>query len=142
MHNCAEEIKMLIHTWHTCASEEAPINHQAHHVVPSNVAEKSILHQEAIKRGLYDVDRPSNGKFLAETDEDFVPISEPYPTHFGSHPKYDDAINSAIDDILINNRINKNAISELDDVTIQNLVDEIEDASLDILESWRPWKLN
>ena len=21
MHNCAEEVKMLIHTWHTCASE-------------------------------------------------------------------------------------------------------------------------
>lgn len=68
------------------------------------------------------------------------PVSS--PTHLGSHPKYDDAINSAIDDVFVNNRINKAAISELDDTTIRNLVDEIEEAALDILEGLQPSSLN
>lgn len=75
----------------------------------------SPLYQEAIKRGLYDLDRGANGRYLAETAEDFVHdasgLSSKFPTHLGSHPKYDDAINSAIDDVFVNNRINKAAIS-------------------------------
>lgn len=123
-----------------------PTNHQRHHLVPDNVVRNSPLHQEAAKRGLYDLDRGGNGRYLAETAEDYVydasNHSKNYPTHLGSHPNYDDAINSAIDDIFINNGINKNAISELDDATIKNLVDEIEDAALDVLEDWQPSRLN
>ncbi|WP_421875109.1 AHH domain-containing protein [Marinoscillum sp.] len=123
-----------------------PTNHQRHHLVPDNVVRNSPLHQEAVKRGLYDLDRGGNGRYLAETAEDYVHdasnLSKNYPTHLGSHPNYDDAINLAIDDVFINNGINKNAISELDDVTIGNLIDEIEDAALDILEDWQPSRLN
>lgn len=123
-----------------------PTNHQRHHLVPDKVVRNSPLHQEAVKRGLYDLDRGGNGRYLAETAEDYVHdasnLSKNYPTHLGSHPNYDDAINSAIDDVFINNGINKNAISELDDATIKNLVDEIEDSALDILEDWQPSRLN
>lgn len=64
----------------------APANHQAHLIVPSSVIENSVLLNEAMKRGLYDVSRTGNSKFLVETDEDFVALSEAFPSHFGSHP--------------------------------------------------------
>lgn len=122
--------------------DEIPANHQAHHLVPDNVVRNSVLHKEAISRGLYDIDRATNGRLLAETGEDFTEISEAFPTHFGSHPNYDDAVKSAIDDVFTNNGINKNSIGQLSDQTITNLLDEIEDAALDILEDWQPSKLN
>lgn len=119
-----------------------PANHQAHHIVPSNVAQNSVLHQEAISRGLYDVDRVSNGKILAETAEDFAPISQGLPTHFGSHPNYDAAVNSSISNTLIQNGIDVNNLGSLSNTQITNLIDEVEDAALDILETWVPSKLN
>ncbi len=119
-----------------------PDNHQAHHIVPSNVAQNSQLHQEAIRRGLYDVDRVSNGKVLAESAEDFAPISEGLPTHFGSHPNYDAAINEQIQNVLQSNNVNLNQLDQLTDTQINNMIDDIEDLSLGVLEDWQPPKLN
>ena len=122
---------------------KAPDNHQAHHLVPSNVVEKSALHKEAINRGLYDVDRAGNGKFLAETDEDFVALSEAFPTHFGSHPNYDIQITKQIDDVLrANNLTPSSNLSNLTNQQLTNIIDDIEDLSLNILENWKPSKLN
>lgn len=88
------------------------------------------------------MDSPSNGKFLVETAEDFALVSEAYPTHYGSHSKYDGTVKETIEDIILNSRINMYNISELDDNTITKLIEEIEDACLDILEDWQPSKLN
>ena len=119
-----------------------PTNHQAHHIVPSNVAESSVLHKEAIRRGLYDVDRVSNGKLLAESAEDFATISDDLPIHFGSHPNYDAAVKGEIQNVLQNNNVNLNQLDQLTDQQITNMLDDIEDLSLGILEDWRPPKLN
>ena len=119
-----------------------PDNHQAHHVVPSNVAQGSVLHQEAIRRGLYDVDRISNGKLLAESAEDFAKISEDLPVHFGSHPNYDIAVKGEIQNVLQSNNVNLNKLDQLTDQQITNMLDDIEDLSLGVLEDWRPPKLN
>jgi len=121
---------------------EIPVNHQAHHLVPSGVAQNSVLHQEAKRRGLYDVDRVSNGKLLAETAEDFVPLSKDLPTHLGSHPSYDAAVNGAIDDILDINNVLPSNIRNLTDTQITSMIDDIELEALDILENWIPSKLN
>ncbi|MEM9526125.1 MAG: AHH domain-containing protein, partial [Bacteroidota bacterium] len=125
-----------------------PPNHQAHHIVPSNVAQNSPLHQEAIARGLYDVDRATNGKLLAESAEDFDPISEDWPTHFGSHPNYDIEINNAIADVLNTprqwapNGVDVNDLSTLADSQITELIDDVEFEALGILEDWTPPRLN
>lgn len=121
----------------------APANHQAHHIVPSNVIENSALHKEAIKRGLYDADRAGNGKFLAETDEDFVALSEAYPTHFGSHPNYDIQIRNQIDDVLrANNLTSTSNFLTLSNQQLMDMIDDVEDLSLNVLENWVPSKLN
>jgi len=122
----------------------APPNHQAHHVVPDNVAQNSPIHQEAISRGLYDVDRLSNGKLLAETDEDYITgfYSEAYPTHFGSHPNYDDAIRSQIDDLIETNNIDIFGLEFLTDTELLNILDAIENRALSVLSNWQPSKLN
>ena len=124
------------------ANGTIPVNHQAHHIVPSNVAQNSALHQEAISRGLYDVDRVSNGKILAETAEDFAPISEGLPTHFGSHPNYDVAVNGTIDDILDANNVLPSQVGNLTDTQITSMIDDIELEAIDVLENWIPSKLN
>lgn len=123
----------------------APDNHQAHHIVPSNVVENSALHKEAIKRGLYDVDRASNGKFLAETDEDLLlpGASVDFPTHYGSHPNYDIEIRNQIDDVLRANKLTTSSnFSNLSDQEIINMIDDIEDLSINVLENWVSSKLN
>lgn len=125
---------------------KAPDNHQAHHIVPSNVVEKSPLHQEAIKKGLYDVDRVKNGKFLAETDEDFVSdisgLSSNYPTHFGSHPNYDIQI-TKINDEYLNILISRyGTVDKVPSDILSKTIDAIENRSLKILEEWTPPKLN
>jgi hypothetical protein len=59
---------------------------------------KSPVYMEASRRmingvPLYDMDRASNGRYLAAHEELFsqlpLPASAVYPTHNGSHPKYD-----------------------------------------------------
>jgi hypothetical protein len=119
-----------------------PDGHQAHHLVPDNVVQNSPLHQEVISRGLYDIDRVSNGKLLAETAEDYVPLSEAYPTHFGSHPNYDAQIIEAMNDILDLHNVLPSQISSLSDTKLLEIIDDIEGAALDILTDWIPSKLN
>ena len=119
-----------------------PPNHQAHHIIPDNVVQNSAVHQEAINRGLYDIDRTSNGKLLAEADEDWLPISEAYPTHFGSHPNYDGDIVNAIDDVLDLNNVLPSQIGGLSDSKLLEIIDDIEGEALGILEDWVPSKLN
>lgn len=126
-----------------------PLNHQAHHIVPSNVAQNSPLHQEAIIRELYDVDRVSNGKLLAETAEDFtdaagntVSDAHLFPTHNGSHPDYNQEINDLIDDVLFENGISTNQIGNLLDDEIIDMLDDIESMAGDILKNWTSSKLN
>lgn len=123
-----------------------PPNHQAHHIVSDNVIKNSPLHQEAIKRGLYDIDRVSNGKLLAETDGDYITgfSSEAYPTHYGSHPKYDDAINAQIDDLIETNDIDIFNISkeDLSDEALINIINAIENRATNVLTNWQASKLN
>jgi len=123
-----------------------PDGHQAHHIVSDNVVQNSSIHQEAINRGLYDIDRTSNGKLLAETAEDYpkdlTGASEAYPTHFGSHPQYDDAIRSQIDDLIDVNDVDIFNLENLSDTEIQNLVNAIENRALNVLANWQPSKLN
>jgi len=125
-----------------------PENHQVHHLVPSKVAENSVLHQVAISRNLYDVDRVSNGRVLAETAEDFAPISEGFPTHFGSHPNYDAEINNVIGNVLNTPRswapsgVNVDDLPSLTSEQITELIDDVEYEALGVLEDWVPAKLN
>ncbi len=87
------------------------------------------------------MDRVSNGKLLAETAEDFAPISEGLPTHFGSHPNYDTAINGQIQNVLQNNNVTINQLEGLSDTQITNMIDDV-DLALGVLEDWIPSKLN
>ena len=119
-----------------------PDNHQAHHIVPDNVVRNSPIHQEAISRGLYDVDRTNNGKILAETEEDYVSLSEAYPTHYGSHPQYDDAINSQIDDLIETNDIDILNLDNMSNNDLNALINAIENRALNVLTNWQPSKLN
>jgi hypothetical protein len=125
---------------------DLPKNHQRHHLIPVGVVDKSPLHQEAIRRGLYSVDRASNGRYLAETADDFKNdlsrLSSDYPTHLGSHPKYDDAINKAIDDILELNDVQLNNVSVLSNNKLESILLDIEEEALDILRGWNYSKLN
>lgn len=85
----------------------------------------------------------NGGKFLAETDEDFVALSEAYPTHFGSHPNYDIQIRNQIDDVLrANNLTSTSNFSTLTNQQLINMIDDVEDLSLNVLENWVPSKLN
>jgi len=119
-----------------------PLNHQRHHLVPDNVVKNSAIHIEAMSRGLYDVDRAGNGRYLAEHPEFFTEASKEFPTHFGSHPNYDIAIKAEIESILISNKVNPNDVSKLTDTQIKNILEDIEDRALDILDNWKPSSLN
>jgi hypothetical protein len=123
---------------------KAPDNHQAHHIVPSNVVEKSALHGETMKRGLYDVDRAGNGKFLAETDEDLLlpGASSDFPTHLGSHPNYDIQIRNQINQIILDNDIDIFNLQNLSNQQLNNIINAIENRALTVLENWQPSKLN
>ena len=123
-----------------------PDGHQAHHIVPDNVVQNSPIYQEALSRGLYDIDRTSNGKLLAETAEDYpkdlTGASQAYPTHFGSHPNYDDAIRAQIDDLIETNDINIFNLNGLSDTEITNIINAIENRATNVLTNWQPSKLN
>lgn len=44
--------------------------------------------------------------------------------------------------VLQSNNVNLNQLNKLTDAQINNMIDDIEDLSLDVLEDWRPPKLN
>jgi hypothetical protein len=123
-----------------------PTNHQRHHLVPDNVVRNSPLHQEAIKRGLYDLDRGANGRYLAETAEDFVHdasgLSSKFPTHLGSHPKYDAAIQGQIDNVIEQFDVDIFDLQKLSNSQITDLLNEIENRAVTTLTNWRPSSLN
>ncbi len=86
---------------------------------------------------------PRSGRLRCEGDEDFVALSEAYPTHFGSHPNYDIQIKNQIDDVLrANNLTTSSNLSNLSDQQIMNMIEDVEDLSLNVLENWVPSKLN
>ena len=96
-----------------------------------------------MRRGLYDVDRAGNGKFLAETDEDFAAISTGFPTHLGSHPDYDRLIKDEIESVLRNNNLTANSnFSNLSNQQILDIIDDIEESSLIVLTNWIGPKLH
>jgi len=92
----------------------------------------------------------SNGVWLAETADDFIDgISKNlpnYPTgnspmHLGPHSEYDKLINEQITNVLKANNIdNPNSFnfSILSKESIEAMIDDIEDLSIDILENWKP----
>jgi len=115
----------------------APTNHEAHHIVPDNVVRDSPLHRYAIEQGWYDVDRASNGKYLAKTDADKVAgISDMLPTHSGSHRNYDEDIKNKIGQILQINSIDPSTINSLNQAQTIALINKIENDAQTILLSW------
>jgi A nuclease family of the HNH/ENDO VII superfamily with conserved AHH len=58
--------------------------YQAHHIIPSNVADKSDLMLNVIEKAGFDIDCAENGFFLPAN---FIE-GEPLPSHRGSHPRY------------------------------------------------------
>ena len=58
--------------------------YQAHHIIPSSVADKSDLMLNAIEKADYDIDCAKNGIFLPDN----VLGDELLPSHRGSHPRY------------------------------------------------------
>ena len=88
-------------------------------------------------RGFYDVDRAENGVYLANSAENFVDISKNLPTHNGSHPLYDKAVDAAI-----KKRVAGKNVMSMTDGEIENLLDAIEAEALDILENWTNHRLN
>lgn len=112
-------------------------NHEAHHIVPDNVVRNSPLHKYAIEQGWYDVDRVSNGKYLAKSDADkVVGKSDILPTHSGSHRNYDEAIKNKIDQILQLNLIDPSTINSLNQTQTIGLINKIESEAQTILLGW------
>lgn len=91
---------------------------------------------------MYDVDRAGNGKFLAETDEDFVALSEAYPTHFGSHPNYDIAVRQKIDIYENALKTKYGSMDNIPSLELEKAIALIESDALNILKNWVPSKLN
>jgi hypothetical protein len=58
--------------------------YQAHHIIPSSVADKSELMLNAIEKAGFDIDCGDNGIFLPKNISDY----ELLPSHRGSHPNY------------------------------------------------------
>jgi hypothetical protein len=61
-----------------------PLNYQAHHIIPSSVADKSELMLNAIEKAGFDIDCADNGIFLPPD----VLGDDLLPAHRGNHPRY------------------------------------------------------
>ncbi len=68
--------------------------YQAHHIIPSSVADKSDLMLNAIEKAGFDIDCAENGIFLPEA----VLGGDLLPSHRGNHPRY----SNYVEDILKN----------------------------------------
>lgn len=125
---------------------DMPLNHQRHHLVSVNVVDNSAIHQEAISRSLYSVDRASNGRYLAETAADFSNdasgLSSSFPTHFGSHPKYDAELNKVINEYTNALKNKYGSIDKVPEDVLKQAVTTIENRAESILKGWQPSKLN
>ena len=58
--------------------------YQAHHIIPSSVADKSDLMLNAVEKAGFDIDCAENGIFLPDN----ILGDELLPSHRGSHPRY------------------------------------------------------
>lgn len=65
------------------AGNTVPSGYAAHHLIPTNVINKSNLIQEAIKRGIYNPNGASNGSALPTTSAES--LSSGKPLHSGGH---------------------------------------------------------
>ncbi|MCE5994853.1 AHH domain-containing protein, partial [Pseudomonas sp. KCA11] len=75
------------------AGNTVPPGYAAHHLIPTNVVNKSSLIQEAMKRGLYNPNGASNGSPLPTTSAESLASGKPLHSggHLGSY--YDTARN-------------------------------------------------
>ncbi|HWA72776.1 MAG TPA: DUF4157 domain-containing protein [Polyangiaceae bacterium] len=114
--------------------------HQAHHLVPDEVVRKEELFQEALRRGIYDVDRPSNGIYLPETPEVRVPATENLPLHSGSHPAYNSQARQAAQTALREElaAAGKTRATELSDAQLLDAIELTEQRMRDQLEAMMP----
>ncbi|MTI30878.1 polymorphic toxin-type HINT domain-containing protein [Xanthovirga aplysinae] len=115
-------------------------NHQAHHLVPDNVVRKHDLYQELLKRkkGLYDIDKKSNGIYLAEeTGGRVAGKSDMFPIHNGSHSTYDDEILNRIDRVLEESNIDVFDLGNVSDSGLKKLADEVEKQALNLIKEWK-----
>ena len=97
----------------------------------------SPLHKYAIEQGWYDVDRVSNGKYLAKSDVDkVVGKSDMLPTHSGSHSNYDDEIKQRIDKVLSDNGVLVSDIPFLTEMQTKGLLNRVEQESTNVLLNW------
>ncbi len=120
-----------------------PENHQRHHLVPDNVARTSSLHIEARSRGIYSVDRATNGVYLAVTAEDMVEgVSKNLPTHNGSHPKFDENVEEMIEFEVTKLKATYPDLSKVPDDVLINALLDIEDKANSILAKWKTPKLD
>lgn len=68
---------------------------QAHHLVMSSMAKDSFALQHLAEKGLYDVNRASNG--LALPSSEFLSLADELPMHLGSHGKiYKEAVSAEL----------------------------------------------
>jgi hypothetical protein len=101
--------------------------YQAHHIIPSSVADKSELMLNAIEKAGFDIDCADNGIFLPKDISDY----ELLPSHKGSHPNYsnyaEDVLNHKWDELKQSGLQNDNIalISGVND-TIKHLKEVIE----------------
>jgi hypothetical protein len=58
--------------------------YQAHHIIPSSVADKSDLMLNAVEKAGFDIDCAENGIFLPDN----ILGDELLPSHRGNHPRY------------------------------------------------------
>ena len=69
-------------------------------------------------------------------------MSNAYPTHFGSHPNYDDDVRSQIDDLIEINEVDIFNVGDLSDSELTNIINAIENRATNVLLNWQPSKLN
>ena len=65
------------------AGRSVPSQYAAHHLIPTNVANRSDLIQEAVKRGIYNPNGASNGSALPMTSAESLATGK--PLHSGGH---------------------------------------------------------
>jgi len=123
----------------------APSNHQAHHLIPDAVVRTHWFYVAVRARqgNTYDLDRASNGIYMANAEEFFIDgISKQYPTHNGSHNKYNNLIVQYIDNSLAAKGYNQSNFSSLNDQQIDAFLSEMEDVAIDIIILWSTSRLD
>jgi A nuclease family of the HNH/ENDO VII superfamily with conserved AHH len=122
---------------------ERPPHHEAHHVVPDEIARKQELMHEAHGRDLFDLDASENLALLARrTGDDGAPVakvpglSEGLPTHQGPHPKYSLAVTRAADKVMGELLADGGKLAELSDEVLRAAAVKVRDLAWKILKSW------